>query len=126
MVKNVFSHIDFYVRACILNLENVMSDLPNKLSKKVFDEGKLLTAPEQQIIREQIRKNSLVIGDYVDRLDLIVNQEGHQAGERFVMKIRERLYLLMAENDTFRRVYWEHFRLDSIREEITHPHFFAV
>lgn len=76
--------------------------------KKVFVEEQLLLPAEEKIIREQIRKNARVIDDYVARLDLIVNEEGHQRHERFVNRIRDRLYILMAENDTFRKVYWQH------------------
>ena len=75
----------------------------------------LLTETDATIVLDQIRKNSLVIEDYVKRLDLIVNQEGHKRHEHFVKRIQERLYLLMAENDTFREVYWQHCLLEETR-----------
>ena len=90
----------------------------NELYRKVFLEEALLTPAEEKIVREQIRKNTCVIGDYVNRLDLIVNREGHRQHEVFVDRIRERLYLLMSENDTFREVYWRH----CVLEEARHPH----
>lgn len=83
---------------------------------KIHDTNASLTAKEAQIIWFQIQKNSRIIYEYVERLDLIINREGHKRHEPFVSRIRERLYLLMEENDTFREVFWQYFR----REEEKH------
>ena len=92
----------------------------NRFFKKVCVSGQLLSPQEEKIIFTQIRKNTLVIDDYVARLDLIVNKEGHPKHEQFVNKIRARLELLMQENDTFRQVYWQHFQLvELIRPQFT-------
>ncbi len=73
-------------------------------------EGEDLTPLEVKIVQKQIRKNSAVIDDYVDRLDLLVNKEHHPNREVFIRKIRERMFLLMEENDTFRRLLWRHWQ----------------
>ncbi len=91
----------------------------NRFYEKVFTNGLLLTREEEKIIFTQIRKNTLVIDDYITRLDLIVNKEGHHKHEQFVDRIRERLGVLMEENDTFREVYWRHVQLF----ELSHPEF---
>ncbi|MBI4431119.1 MAG: hypothetical protein HY587_05355 [Candidatus Omnitrophica bacterium] len=90
-----------------------------RLFKKVCQNGFLLSPEEEKIIFTQIRKNTLVIDDYIARLDLIVNKEGHHKRERFVNRIRERLEILMQENDTFREVYWRHFQM----VELNRPEF---
>lgn len=74
------------------------------------DDGEL-TPYEVEVIKKQIRKNSQVIDSYVSRIDLFVNQEKYPPREGFVQKIRERMLLLMEENDTFRRVLWSHTQL---------------
>ena len=80
----------------------------HELYRRIVREDGVLTPEEVRIIFSQIRKNTAVIDDYVARLHLIVNREGHRAREDFVENIRTRLYLLMEENDTFRKVYWRH------------------
>ena len=88
----------------------------NSLYKKIRGDETLSEA-EVRIVFEQIRKNSVVIEDYIDRLDLIVNREGHRRPEHFIERIQERLYLLMAENDTFREVFWRHCLLEDLRKQ---------
>lgn len=91
----------------------------DEISEKAVLEDRLLSTEEAAIILTQIRKNTVVIEDYVERLDLIVNKEGHRRHESFVARIRERLYLLMEENDTFREVYWKHFLEEDLRHRKT-------
>lgn len=68
-----------------------------------------LTPAEVEIIKKQIRKNSEVIDSYVQRIDLFVNKERYPKQEKFVQVIRERMFLLMEENDTFRRLLWRQY-----------------
>jgi len=69
-----------------------------------------LTPAEAQIIKKQIRKNAEIIHTYIQRLDLFVNQEKYPRQESFIQKIRERMFLLMEENDTFRHLLWRHLQ----------------
>lgn len=78
-------------------------------------ESNVLTPKEAEILRRQIRKNAEVIDSYVGRIDLFVNREKYPKGEVFIQKIRRRMFLLMEENDTFRRVLWPHFQREALR-----------
>jgi len=69
-----------------------------------------LTPTEVEILKTQIRKNTRVIDSYIRRIDLFVNQEKYPKGEIFIEKIRRRMFLLMEENDTFRRRFWNHLQ----------------
>lgn len=69
-----------------------------------------LTPTELQILKKQIRRNAEVINSYVERIDLFVNREKYPRQESFVQKIREQMFLLMEENDTFRRLLWRHLQ----------------
>lgn len=73
-------------------------------------ESEELTPFETEIIQRQIRRNAAIIDDYVKRLDILVNQEKYPRREAFIQKIRERMFLLMEENDTFRRLLWRHWQ----------------
>ena len=73
-------------------------------------ESETLTEAEAGIVKKQIRKNTEVNGDYVQRIDLFVNQEKYPRQEKFVRELRERMFLLMEENDTFRRLLWRHLQ----------------
>ena len=72
------------------------------------------TPHEVEIIRKQIRKNADVIDSYIRRLDLFVNKETHPNRQVFVKRIRERMFLLMEENDTFRRVLWRYHQSQGV------------
>ena len=75
-----------------------------------FNSGtRLLNSLEVDIIKQQIRKNAFVIDDYVSRLHLLLNVEKHKQDENFIDEIRQRMLLLMEENDTFRKVLWDHY-----------------
>jgi len=69
-----------------------------------------LTKEEEKIIREQILKNSKVIDWIIYKIDLLMNKEGHKNDSRIVQAMRKKLDILMAENDTFRRVFWKHIQ----------------
>jgi len=73
-------------------------------------ESKLLNLTEFEIIKAQIRRNAAVIDGYVEKIHLFVNQEKYPHRESFIEKIREKMFLLMEENDTFRRVLWDHYQ----------------
>ena len=83
-------------------------ELPEVPSRDLNDESSDLTPEEVRILKVQIRKNSALIMEYVHRLDLFLNKERYPSRADFITKIRERLYLLMEENDTFRKVLWKH------------------
>lgn len=76
------------------------------------DQAKTLDSVEQKIIKGQIRKNAVVIDSYIQKIHLFVNQEKYPSGEAFVEKLRERMFLLMEENDTFRKVLWRHYQAE--------------
>ena len=69
-----------------------------------------LTSEETRILKRQIRQNSKLINEFVERLDLLVNKERYPGKAVFIQKIRRRLELLMEENDTFRKVLWRHLQ----------------
>ena len=85
-------------------------ELPEPVSTALNHESADLTREEIKILRRQIRRNSVLIDDYVDRLDLLVNKERYPRRAIFIQKIRRRLELLMEENDTFRGVLWAHYQ----------------
>ena len=89
-------------------------ELPKQTSNELNHESPLLTDAEAKIIRDQIRKNTVLINEYIDRLDLFVNKERYPRKEDFIEKIRCRMYLLMEENDTFRKVLWEHTQREDV------------
>ena len=77
-----------------------------------------LTPHELKIIKKQIRKNSRVIESYVERIDLFVNAEKYPKDENFVQKLRERMFLLMEENDTFRELLWRDLLIKNARSRL--------
>ncbi len=82
-----------------------------------FDEdSKLLTETELDIIKKQIRKNALVIDEYVEKIHLLVNLEKYPPSETFIHRLRERMFLLMEENDTFRKVLWSHYQAEDAHQ----------
>jgi len=89
-------------------------ELPKKSALTFDDSTKLLSGAELVIIKEQIRKNTAVIDEYVAKLHLFVNQEKYPHREPFVEKIRQRMFLLMDENDTFRKVLWDHYQAEDL------------
>lgn len=77
-----------------------------------------LTFVETQIVKIQIRKNSEIINSYLKRIDLFVNQEKYPQRESFIEKIRERMLLLMEENDTFRLLLWRHLQGEVVKAPV--------
>lgn len=93
---------------------HVGHELPVTESRELDCESPSFTAEETRIIKNQIRKNMAVIDEHVRRIDLFVNHERHASRAPLVEKLRERLALLMEENDTFRRTLWRQFERESL------------
>ena len=93
-------------------------ELPQPPAPFLDSASELLTPRELEIIRKQIRKNSNVIESYVLRIDLFVNAEKYPKDEKFVRKLRERMFLLMEENDTFRRLLWRDVQTKSLQADV--------
>jgi len=85
-------------------------ELPVKETKALDCETSAFTSEETRIIKNQIRKNRTVIDDYIRRIDLFVNHERHTSRAALIEKLHARLFVLMEENDTFRKVLWKHFQ----------------
>ncbi len=83
-------------------------ELPVRPRPVLDDESPSLNLYEIGILRDQIRKNSRVINRYIERLDLLVNKERYPQDASFLARIRQRLEVLMDENNTFRSVLWKH------------------
>ena len=82
-------------------------EIPVAPRKELNAETEKFTPEESKIVKTQIRKNRDLIDDYIRRIDLFVNKERHPHREAFVEKLRDRLFLLIEENDTFRKVLWK-------------------
>lgn len=93
-------------------------ELPEPKPKVLNHEESDLTHEEVRILKEQIRKNSASISDHIERLDLLVNKERHPDRAASIRKIRDRLSLLMDENDTFRKVLWKHFQMEHLQDPL--------
>ena len=85
-------------------------DLPVKETKALDCESPAFTSEEMRIVKNQIRRNMVVIDEHVRRIDLFVNYERHASRAGLVEHLRERLGILMEENDTFRKVLWKHYQ----------------
>ena len=84
-------------------------ELPVPPSTLLNAESPDMTQEEIRIIKEQIRRNSLLVNQFIERLILLVLKERYPSRAVFVQKIRRRLEILMEENDTFRKVLWKHY-----------------
>jgi len=93
---------------------HLANELPNPKKTELNHEISDLTEEEESILKRQIRSNSILIGRFVNRLDLLVNKEKYPRGAVFIEKIRSRLFLLMEENDTFRKVLWKHYQSEEV------------
>ena len=86
-----------------------------KKSKKSKDFRKspsgFLNEGEVRILEKQIQANSLIIGRYIEVIDLLVNKERCPKDANTLLRLRTRLAVAIAENDTFRRVLWRHAQL---------------
>jgi hypothetical protein len=71
---------------------------------------KLLNPEEEKIIKDQLGKNALLISQIIAKIDLLMNKEGHNRDSNIVHDFRQKLDVLINENDTFRKVYWKHFQ----------------
>lgn len=89
-------------------------ELPKPPVVHLDHEAPSLTEEEVRIIKKQICSNSVLINDYVDRLELFVRKEKYPPQAIFLEQMRRRLDLLMEENDTFREVLWKHFQAEEM------------
>lgn len=87
---------------------------PEKDENLGGDDSRISEA-QVNLLKAQIRKNAVMIQDYIDRIDLFVNKEKYPSKAEFVDKLRKRLFILMEENDTFRKVVWQH-----AKQELNH------
>ena len=85
-------------------------ELPVKEEKELDCEAPAFTSEETRIIKSQIRKNMAVIDEHIRRIDLFVNHERHVSRAGLVERLHERLFVLMEENDTFRKVLWKQYQ----------------
>jgi hypothetical protein len=85
-------------------------DLPVKEVKTLDAESPAFTSEETRIIKNQIRKNMAVIDEHIRRIDLFVNHERHASRAGLIEQLHERLFILMDENDTFRKVLWKQYQ----------------
>ena len=92
-------------------------ELPERTSEVLAHDSPDLTRGEVKILKDQIRKNSILIDETIGRLDLLVNKERYPPRAVFIEKIRLRLNVLMEENDTFRAVLWRHIRRQNLAEK---------
>lgn len=84
-----------------------------KCSPKIFPG--VLADREVQLIRRQIRGNSLAIDRCIEVIDLLINKERCPKDANTLAYLRKRLEIAIAENDTFRRVLWQHAQLAESR-----------
>ena len=85
-------------------------DLPVKETTALDCETLAFTPEETRIIKSQIRKNMAVIDEHIRRIDLFVNHERHASRAGLIERLHERLFVLMEENDTFRKVLWQQYQ----------------
>ena len=83
-------------------------ELPEKENPRLDAEAEEFTPEEVRILKRQIRSNNGTIHKMLLRMDLLVNREKYPPREAFIEKIRQELFLLMEENDTFRKVLGRH------------------
>ncbi len=93
-------------------------ELPQPVSREMDADSQSLTGEEVRILKKQIRANTVLIDQFVDRLELLVNKERYPHRAVFIEKIRRRLELLMEENDTFRGVLWKHMQKENLGKGI--------
>jgi diphthamide synthase subunit DPH2 len=84
-------------------------EIPTEAPKHLDAETERYTPEEVRIVKTQIQKNKALIDECIRKIDLFVNQERYPHREQFLEKMRNRLFLLMDENDTFRKVLWKHY-----------------
>ena len=89
---------------------HVGHDLPEKAARDLDCESSAFTPEETRIIKNQIRKNMAVIDHHIRRIDLFVNHERHASRAGLIEQLHERLFVLMEENDTFRKALWQQYQ----------------
>ena len=89
---------------------HVGHDLPVKEERTLDCESPAFTSEETRIIKSQIRKNMAVIDAHIRRIDLFVNHEHHASRAGLIEQLHERLFVLIEENDTFRKALWKQYQ----------------
>ncbi len=89
---------------------HLVHDLPVKEARALDCESPAFTSEEMRIVKNQIRRNMVVIDQHIRRIDLFVNHERHASRAGLIEHLRERLGVLMEENDTFRKVLWKQYQ----------------
>ena len=89
-------------------------ELPVKEERSLNCDSEAFTSEETLIIKKQIRRNMAVIDEHIRRIDLFVNHERHASRATLVEQLRDRLAMLMDENDTFRTVLWKQFKQENL------------
>ncbi len=89
---------------------HVGHDLPVKEIKEMNCDTAAFTPEETRIVKKQIRRNMAVIDEHIRRIDLFVNHERHASRAGLIAQLRERLEVLMEENDTFRKSLWKQYQ----------------
>ena len=69
-----------------------------------------LTEWDVKTLRTQIRRNSRVVDTFIQRIDLLINQERCPQDANTLLRFRKRLHVAMEENDTFRKVLARHLK----------------
>ncbi|MFZ5801865.1 MAG: hypothetical protein ACOY3K_01965 [Candidatus Omnitrophota bacterium] len=87
-------------------------ELPETPPVVLDEKSPELTPGETAILKDQILKNTRVIGEMLTKLDLFVNKERYPQDANCIRKIRRRLNILIEENDTFRAVLWRQWQLE--------------
>ena len=70
----------------------------------------VLTERQVEVLRNQIRSNSLLIDHYIEVIDLLINKERCPKDANTLARLRNWLNIAISENDTFRRVLWRHMQ----------------
>ena len=89
---------------------HVGHDLPVKETKELNWDVSAFTPEEIRIVKKQIRRNMRVIDEHIRRIDLFVNHECHVSRAGLIAELRDRLEVLMEENDTFRKSLWKQYQ----------------
>ena len=72
-----------------------------------------LTEKQEQMLRVQIRRNSIFIDTLIQKIDLLANKEGCPKNANTLLRLRKQLAIEVEENDNFRKSLWKHLRAEA-------------
>lgn len=78
----------------------------------------LLTAHQEEIVRTQIKRNSLIINLIIKKIDLLANREKCPKDANTLLRLRKQLEIEMEENDNFRDVLTKHVLAEGVWKQI--------